>query len=187
MRSRSLRWTLRPGRGEGARPAGPLSALWYIVFVVPFFLWTPDAPRRPGASNAVATGLRELKHTLAVLPSRRSLVAYLVSSMFYRDALGGMYVFGGIYAAGVLGWGMFEIGLFGALGLLGGVAGVWITFHQVNPDKGYRRSHIGPPPQPDKPAASLGGYCSAVLTTRTPTRPCATSSRNTSPGSSGRA
>ena len=37
------------------------------------------------------------------------------------------------------------------------------TFHQVNPDKGYRRSHIGPPPQPDKPAASLGNYCSAVL------------------------
>ena len=28
----------------------------------------------------------------------------------------------------------------------------------------YRRSHIGPPPQPDKPAASLGDYCSAVLT-----------------------
>ena len=31
------------------------------------------------------------------------------------------------------------------------------TFHQVNPDKGYRRSHIGPPPQPDKPAAFTGG------------------------------
>ena len=30
--------------------------------------------------------------------------------------------------------------------------------------EGYRRSHIGPPPQPDKPAASLGDYCSAVLT-----------------------
>ena len=56
---------LDPGRGEGARAVGPLSALWYIVFVVPFFLWTPDAPRRPGASNAVATGLRELKRTLA--------------------------------------------------------------------------------------------------------------------------
>ena len=41
------------------------------------------------------------------------------------------------------------------------------TFHQVNPDKGYRRSHIGPPPQPDKPAASLGDYCSAVLSCKT--------------------
>ena len=91
---------LDPERGEGARAVGPLSALWYIVFVVPFFLWTPDAPRRPRVSNAVATGLRDLKRTLALLPSRGSLLAYLVSSMFYRDALGGMYVFGGIYAGG---------------------------------------------------------------------------------------
>ena len=122
----------------GRQAVGPLSALWYIVFVVPYFLWTPDAPRRPGASSAVATGLRELKRTLAALPSRRSLLAYLVSSMFYRDALGGMYVFGGIYAAGVLGWGMFEIGLFGALGLLGGVAGAWIG--------GRADSRFGPKP-----------------------------------------
>ena len=72
---------LDPGRGEGARAVGPLSAFWYIVFVIPYFLWTPDAPRRPGASNAVATGLRDLKRTLALLPSRGSLLAYLVSSI----------------------------------------------------------------------------------------------------------
>ena len=36
------------------------------------------------------------------------------------------------------------------------------AFHQVNPDEGYRRSHIGPP-KPDDPAASVGEYCSAVL------------------------
>ena len=82
--------------------------------------------------------MRDLKRTLALLPSRGSFLAYLVSSMFYRDALGGMYVFGGIYAAGVLGWGMFEIGLFGALGLLGGVAGAWIG--------GRADSRFGPKP-----------------------------------------
>ena len=47
-----------------------------------------------------------------------------------------MYVFGGIYAAGVLGWGMFEIGLFGALGLLGGVAGAWIGGRVDEADRG---------------------------------------------------
>ena len=36
------------------------------------------------------------------------------------------------------------------------------AFHQVNPDEGYRRSHMGPP-QPDNPAASMGDYCAAVL------------------------
>ena len=47
-----------------------------------------------------------------------------------------------------------------------------IKIHSVHPPpsirsiltKAIRRSHIGPPPQPDKPAASLGDYCSAVLT-----------------------
>jgi MFS transporter, UMF1 family len=31
--------------------------------------------------------------------------------MFYRDALNGLYVFGGIYAAGVLGWAVTDVGL----------------------------------------------------------------------------
>ena len=129
---------LDPGRGEGARAVGPLSALWHIVFVVPFFLWTPDAPRRPRGSNAVAKGLRELKHTLTALPSRGGFVAYLVSSMFYRDAVGGIYVFAGVYASGVLGWGMFEIGLFGAVSLVSGAAGAWIG--------GRADSRFGPKP-----------------------------------------
>ena len=129
---------LDPGRGEGARAVGPLSALWHIVFVVPFFLWTPDAPRRPRGSNAVAKGLRELKRTFAALPSRGGFVAYLVSSMFYRDAVGGIYVFAGVYASGVLGWGMFEIGLFGAVSLVSGAAGAWIG--------GRADSRFGPKP-----------------------------------------
>ena len=129
---------LDPGRGEGARAVGPLSALWHIVFVVPFFLWTPDAPRRPRGSNAVAKGLRELKRTFAALPSRGGFVAYLVSSMFYRDAVGGIYVFAGVYASGVLGWGMFEIGLFGVVSLVSGAAGAWIG--------GRADSRFGPKP-----------------------------------------
>ena len=117
---------LDPDHGEGARAVGPLSAVWYVVFIVPFFLWTPDAKRQTSSSNSVVRGLRELKTTLAALPSRGSFLAYLVSSMFYRDALGGLFIFGGIYAAGVLGWGMFELGVFGVVGLVAGAAGAWI-------------------------------------------------------------
>ena len=57
--------------------------------------------------------MRDLKNTLVTLPSKTSLFAYLMSSMFYRDALSGLYIFGGIYAAGVLGWGTFQLGVFG--------------------------------------------------------------------------
>ena len=117
---------LDPALGEGARARGPFSVLWYVVFMVPFFLWSPDAGRRPsGTAGAVAEGLRGLKATLAGLPSRPSLLAYLLSSMFYRDAILGIGTFGGIYATGVLGWGMFELGIFGLVILIAGALGAW--------------------------------------------------------------
>ena len=117
---------LDPALGEGARAAGPFSALWYLVFMVPFFLWSPDVSRRAVATaGVVREGLSSLKATLAGLPSRPSLLAYLLASMFYRDAILGIGTFGGIYASGVLGWGLFEIGVFGLVILVAGAAGAW--------------------------------------------------------------
>ena len=115
-----------PAMGEGVRATGPMSAIWYVVFMVPFFLWTPDAPRRPVGTLAVREGLRNLGKTLAGLPSRRSLFGFLLSSMLYRDALNGLYFFGGIYAAGVLGWETFQLGVFGIVGAVAGAAGAWV-------------------------------------------------------------
>ncbi len=112
--------------GEGARATGPFSVLWYLVFMVPFFLWSPDVARRAASTaGAVREGLSSLKATLAGLPSRPSLLAYLLASMFYRDAILGIATFGGIYASGVLGWGLFEIGVFGLVILVTGAIGAW--------------------------------------------------------------
>ncbi len=33
---------LDPAQGEDARVTGPLSAIWYLVFILPMFLFTPD-------------------------------------------------------------------------------------------------------------------------------------------------
>ncbi|WP_372834117.1 MFS transporter, partial [Puniceibacterium confluentis] len=52
--------------------------------------------------------------------------AYLGSSMFYRDALNGMYAFGGIYAAGVLGWSVVDVGIFGILAIIAGALFAWL-------------------------------------------------------------
>jgi UMF1 family MFS transporter len=46
--------------------------------------------------------------------------------MIYRDALAALFTFGGIYAAGVLGWGMFELGVFGIVAAAIGTLGAWI-------------------------------------------------------------
>jgi MFS transporter, UMF1 family len=74
----------------------------------------------------VRHGLSDLVTTLKRLPKHSSLLAYLVSSTFYRDGLNGIYVFGGIYAAGVLGWSIVQIGVFGILASTIGVIGCWV-------------------------------------------------------------
>ena len=116
---------LDPAAGEPARATGPLAAIWYVVFALPLFLWTPDAPRRP-AARALRAGLADLAATLRQLRRHRSLLAYLIASMVYRDALAGLFTFGGIYAAGVLGWGAFQLGLFGIVAAGVGAVGAWI-------------------------------------------------------------
>ncbi|MFP1643768.1 MFS transporter [Pontitalea aquivivens] len=119
---------LDPGMREGTRSVGPLVAIWYAVFMVPFFLWVREI-RRPDAlpvRAAVRGAWPELRATLAQLPRNRSLLAYLMSSMCYRDALNGIYVFGGLYAAGVLGWSIVQVGIFGILGTITGATFAWV-------------------------------------------------------------
>lgn len=117
---------LDPVMHEGDRAAGPLTAVWYVVFVLPMFLFTPDARRRPAAKGAVSRGLSQLGTTLRTLPREKSYFSFLMSSMFYRDALNALYSFGGIYAAGVLGWTIIQIGVFGILANLTGAIGAWL-------------------------------------------------------------
>lgn len=125
---------------EGTRAVGPLTAIWYALFMIPYFLWVRE-PRKPDAvsiSAAVRGAWPELKATLAGLPARKSLFSYLMSSMFYRDALNGMYTFGGIYAAGVLGWQTTQVGIFGILAALTGAIFAWLG--------GKADSRFGPKP-----------------------------------------
>ncbi len=117
---------LDPELREGTRAVGPVTALWYLVFVIPFFLWVKEPPVpavKIGA--AVRQGMSDLKRTLRRLPKQGSLLSYLISSTFYRDGLNGIYAFGGIYAAGVLGWSIIQIGIFGILAATIGAIGCW--------------------------------------------------------------
>lgn len=119
---------LDPETREGTRASGPLTAIWYAVFMIPFFLWVRE-PRKPDAQSvgeAARQAWPELKSTLAGLPRHPSLFAFLGSSMFYRDALNGIYTFGGIYAAGVLQWSVIDVGVFGILAAVTGSVFAWL-------------------------------------------------------------
>ena len=117
---------LDPAAREGTRFVGPLTAIWYAVFMIPFFLWVRDPAPRKAPKGAVPAALRDVARTVRSLPGRPSLFAFLFSSMFYRDALNGMYVFGGIYAAGVLNWTVVDTGVFGILAIISGAIFAWV-------------------------------------------------------------
>ncbi len=128
---------LDPATGEGTRAVGPFTAIWYLVFMIPFFLWVRDEPGQ-GTGTGASAALRDLWRTLRGLPRHPSLLAYLGSSMFYRDALNGMYTFGGIYALGVLDWSIMQIGIFGIIAAISGAVFAWIG--------GYADRAFGPKP-----------------------------------------
>jgi MFS transporter, UMF1 family len=117
---------LEPEAGEPARATGPLCAIWFAAFALPFFLFTPDSPRRGTLVQAVPAGLADLRGTLREVRRHGRLFRYLIASMLYRDGLAALFAFGGIYAAGVLGWGVFELGLFGIVAAAVGALGAWV-------------------------------------------------------------
>ena len=105
------------------RLVGPFSALWYVIFVLPLFLFTPD---RPGSRAAapVKTGLNQLfAGANDLYRNHRQVVLFLLARMLYADGLGAVFAFGGIYAASVFGWGASELGLFGIILTIAGTIG----------------------------------------------------------------
>ncbi|HEY1153479.1 MAG TPA: MFS transporter, partial [Pseudolabrys sp.] len=110
----------------GDRITGPLTGLWFIVFVLPMFLLTPDFPSKRPVRQALREGLRELRETLAELPKRKSLATFLLANMIYTDGLVSLFAFGGIYAAGTFGWRTIQIGTFGILLAVAGTFGAWM-------------------------------------------------------------
>lgn len=114
---------LDPVLREGDRAAGPLTALWFVVFVIPLFLFTPDVPARMGMGAAVRSGFTSLKATLLEARRHRNVLTFLIANMIYMDGLVALFALGGIYAAGVFGWTTIEIGLFGIFLTITGTAG----------------------------------------------------------------
>lgn len=116
---------LDPATRESERLVGPLSALWYLVFMVPFFLFVPDT-HTPAPQAARRGALAELWQTVRSLPSMPDMLYFLLARMLYTDGLSAIFAFGGIYGAAVFGWQAMELGLFGIVLIATGIAGALI-------------------------------------------------------------
>jgi UMF1 family MFS transporter len=117
---------LDPVTHQGDRITGPLTGVWFVIFVLPMFLLTPDYPARQRLREALRLGLADLRRTLLELPQRKSLAAFLLANMIYTDGLLSLFAFGGIYAAGTFGWNTIQIGSFGIILAIAGTFGAWL-------------------------------------------------------------
>jgi UMF1 family MFS transporter len=117
---------LDPAAREGDRISGPLSALWFLVFVLPLFLFTPDEPKRLPLAQAIREGLQNLFETIRTVRGHANAFRFLLANMVYADGLTALFAFGGIYAAGTFGWSIIEIGVFGILLTITGTIGALV-------------------------------------------------------------
>jgi UMF1 family MFS transporter len=115
---------------EGDRATGPLSALWFIVFVMPLLLFTPDGKKVRDLGSAIRVGLENFTSTVREIRHHANTLVFLLANMIYANGLGALFAFGGIYAAGNFGWGTIEIGVFGILITIaasaGALTGGWV-------------------------------------------------------------
>jgi MFS transporter, UMF1 family len=118
---------LDPALGEDARITGPLAAVWYFIFIIPMFLFTPDTTSGMSLSRAVKIGMHELAGTLKELKQRSAMVKFLVARMLYQDGVNGLLALGGVFAAGMFGWKTVEMGIYGILLLLVAILGCYFA------------------------------------------------------------
>jgi MFS transporter, UMF1 family len=112
---------------EGDRASGPLTAIWFIIFALPMFLFTPDIARTGLSLRDAARGsLAQLRATFDSLPQYPGLKRFLIANMIYQDGLVALFAFGGIYGAGVFGWQATELGIFGIMLALAGTVGALV-------------------------------------------------------------
>jgi MFS transporter, UMF1 family len=116
---------------EHDRIAGPITAVWLLVFSLPLFLFTPDqVGTGVSARQAVRDGLADVWQTIRELRHYRNVALFLGARMLFNDGKVAIMTFGMIYASGVFHWGDAErllVGIFlTVFAVAGGLIGGWL-------------------------------------------------------------
>ena len=125
---------------EPERMVGPLFAVWFLMFGLPLFFFTPDQPRvRLGPAKAVRQGLTSLVRTVKSLRNYRNVATYLFWRMIYNDGCNAVLIFGGGYAAVTFNWTTQDLLVYGVIlsvfATYGGIFGGWID-HRFGSQRG---------------------------------------------------
>jgi UMF1 family MFS transporter len=107
---------LDPALNEPDRIVAPIAAALMALSLIPILLWSRDAPRvSMGLGEALRGSASQLWSTLKLLPRHRDPAIFLVSRALYADGKLAILIFGGVFAAGVMRWGVLEMLAYGVL------------------------------------------------------------------------
>ncbi len=112
---------------EHIRIVGPLSAIWYAVFIIPLFLFTPDLKKNNvNVINSIKIGLTNFIKTFKEARKYKNIFIFLITRMFYQDALNALFVVGGVYASLVVGMSLTQVLILGIiLNVLSGPSSIY--------------------------------------------------------------
>jgi len=117
-------------QAEHVRATFALVAVWYLVFALPIFMYTPDQPSRGlRVGEAVRSGLRQLGASVKNARRYRDILKFLVARMIYTDGLATVFAFGGVYAAGTFDMSQTEVLKFGiAINVTAGLGALTLSW-----------------------------------------------------------
>jgi UMF1 family MFS transporter len=95
------------------RETFPLSALFFLIFSIPIFLFLKDTRRNIKIRTSfVNIGFRRVKNTIKNLKNYKNLALFLLAFFFYIEGVNTTIFFSGNFARSTLGFSFEEIALF---------------------------------------------------------------------------
>ena len=112
--------------GGPQRAVGPLAAVIFVAFSLPFYFLTPDtAVAKVRIREAVVRAFRSILNTVDKLRNYPNVAQYMGARIIYSDGFIVLTLFTGVYAAGIMHWSATTIAVQGLINsgcaMLGGL------------------------------------------------------------------
>lgn len=120
---------------EGIKQINILVGIWLIIFSAPFFLFVKDSKRKKFRTTYIIHSYHSIRSTFKDISRYKLVVQFLISRIFYNDALVTIFALGGVYAVSTLNFSFAEVMQLGIVLNIAAALGSFLF--------GYIEDHIG--------------------------------------------
>jgi MFS transporter, UMF1 family len=121
---------LDPATHEPSRIVAPIAAGVFALLAIPLFLFANDGDRGVSWLKAAREGVAGVIGTIRRLKDHRNIAVFLGARMLFVDGKAAILIIGGVFAAGVMQWGLVEMLAYGVIlsifAVGGGFLGGWL-------------------------------------------------------------